>query len=566
MNLADAKVAGPTHTAEQSKQEIASVTPTIVLGKGEEVALQPTDPPSVTGNKSDSPDPIRLKNEVVHLTKEYLDLDKAPQDTEEQKQTVAAQRKAKLDLIRQKFAALREAMIEARGEGKGNTLTLARVKFEKFLGAKATHGDWDQGRRCVETMANEAKSIILAHKGKAIVGARQLDDACLSLDPETKQKLGKKLGTPTNIGFAGAASQDFDLLMNVLTAGSLVQKAQTLIKFGEKFLGEEVLKETGPVYERVAANVERLKADSGFSLKDRLDEAKAEADPKKKYKILFSAPQFRAKLENIEKVQNKGIDEQRQAEAKAAGEKPLMPSKKPGEKVLLGGGMDAKIPQQPVELLNETQLNFLAKQGKPSVTWTDEINNESDAETRRLAKVKALKDVGIHLSIAPGELNAKGEVEGDGGVDATSINEGALEATMQGLTIENQYYIEGKLENIVDPKAKYIQDAVKNHAPLKAGISGTTARFLGCATMLGGSTHGAVIAMIGHLQAIEAHSFWEIVDAAGLGMEPGVYVPFKPNPGGMSLAAAEFVRTQSDIELGPGDHAEHQRVLLGQKK
>jgi len=84
--------------------------------------------------------------------------------------------------------------------------------------------------------------------------------------------------------------------------------------------------------------------------------------------------------------------------------------------------------------------------------------------------------------------------------------------------------------------------------------------------MLGGTTHGAVVAMIGHLQAIEAHSFWEIVDGAGIGMAPGVYVPFAPNPGGMVAAGAEFVRTQSDIELGPGDHAEQQRALLGQTK
>lgn len=545
----------------QSKAEIASVTSTpIEQGKGEPAAkLVITDPPELA-IKTDTPDPIRLKNEVVVLTKAYLALDKqepAPSEDERNKA---------LNAIKLKFEELRVAMTKARGETDENHLTLARVKFEKFLGVKAT-SEWDQGTKCVEKMAIEAKNMILVSKNQAMVGADRLDAALKALPEKQRQELGGKLGIPTNIGFAGAVTTDFNRLVDTLTGGSLVQKAQTLINFGERFLAQEVLKGSGSVYDRVAENVRNLTtSDSKFDLASRLKECEG-LDAKKQYKTLFASPEFRAKLHDIEKTQNSHVDAERQAEATAAGEGPLTASKNPGENTVLGGAMDSKIPQQPVELLNETQLKFLSQQGQPAVDLKP-FETEPDPEKRRQLMIKALKAAGIHLSKAPGvmsvDADGKPKLKGDGAVDATSINEDAVKATVDQITIENNYYIEGKLENIVDPKALYIKNAVANNAPLKAGISGTTARFVGCAQMLGGSMDGAAVAMIGHLQAIEAHSFWEIVDAAGLGMTAGVYVPFRPNPGGMTRAGAEFAKDHmAGIELGPQDAAEKQQLLLG---
>lgn len=553
--------AASTHTPVQSKAEIASVTSTpIEQGKGEPAAkLVITDPPELA-IKTDTPDPIRLKNEVVVLTKAYLALDKqepAPSEDERNKA---------LNAIKLKFEELRVAMTKARGETDENHLTLARVKFEKFLGVKAT-SEWDQGTKCVEKMAIEAKNMILVSKNQAMVGADRLDAALKALPEKQRQELGGKLGIPTNIGFAGAVTTDFNRLVDTLTGGSLVQKAQTLINFGERFLAQEVLKGSGSVYDRVAENVRNLTtSDSKFDLASRLKECEG-LDAKKQYKTLFASPEFRAKLHDIEKTQNSHVDAERQAEATAAGEGPLTASKNPGENTVLGGAMDSKIPQQPVELLNETQLKFLSQQGQPAVDLKP-FETEPDPEKRRQLMIKALKAAGIHLSKAPGvmsvDADGKPKLKGDGAVDATSINEDAVKATVDQITIENNYYIEGKLENIVDPKALYIKNAVANNAPLKAGISGTTARFVGCAQMLGGSMDGAAVAMIGHLQAIEAHSFWEIVDAAGLGMTAGVYVPFRPNPGGMTRAGAEFAKDHmAGIELGPQDAAEKQQLLLG---
>ena len=72
-----------------------------------------------------------------------------------------------------------------------------------------------------------------------------------------------------------------------------------------------------------------------------------------------------------------------------------------------------------------------------------------------------------------------------GMVDATSIVPDADRAVADKVTVKDgesgkdQTYIEGKAENIVDPMHTWIAQARAAHAPLKAGISGTTARFAG---------------------------------------------------------------------------------------
>lgn len=493
-----------------------------------------------------------MKDEVITLTKEYLELDKRVPEP------APAERQAKLNEIKLKFEALRVAMAKARGED--DKVVQLRVKFEKFLGMKATH-EWTQGTQCVTTMSQQARLMLVEAERKSTASAADLDREIESLSMDAKSAIGKKLGTPINIGFAGAVGNTFRAVIEALTSGSLVQKCQTLINFAEKVMTGELMKGAGPVFERAKANLAAVKAtDPNFDLDARLEAAKGK-DPKAQYKLLCSAPQFLAKLEQIKKVENKDVDKQREAE----GGPLLNKSKKSSDNTHLGGDMDTKLPQQPVENLTEPQLDFLSQQGKPSVDLTP-YNREPDPDQRRHKKVAALKSAGIHTSQAPGIMNpATGKLEGEGAVDATSIDEDAVQATVERLTVENRFYIEGKAENIVDPKAKWIIDANEAKAPLKAGISGTTARFVGAANLLGGTKHGAVVAMIGHLQAIEAHSFWEIVDAAGLPMQPGKYTPFAPHPTGMTSAASEFVHTQAtDIALGPGDAADKQKVLLGE--
>ncbi len=545
---ADAKApTAPTHTAAESNAELAGVTSApIEQGKGQPpVHFVPGGPLEL---KTDSPDPIRLKDKVITLTKAYLELDKRVPEV------LPADRKAALGEIAQVFAELRVAMAKARGED--DKLVQLRVKFEKFLGEKATHS-WAEGTTCVTTMAGHAKAMIAEVETGALVEAGNVDKELAKLSDAAKSVVAKKLGTDINVGFAGAVGKSFGAIIEALTTGSLVQKAQTLINFSEQYMANAVLAGSVHALARMKANIATLEqTDPGFQLDKRLKDA-AGKDTKTAYKILCSSPQFVQKMDLI-KTQNKDNDAKRESEGH-------INNQGKGEAFLFGD-MDTKTPQQPVENLDEAQLDFLSQQGQPKVDLK-QFSAIADPEARKQQKISALKAAGHTLSKAPGVKDEKGKTEGGGMVDATSINEHAVEATIAQITVENKFYIEGKAENIVDPKAQWIKDAVAAKMPLKAGISGTTARFVGAAGLLGGSRHGAAVAMIGHLQAIEAHSFWEIAEGAGLGMTPGVYTPFVPHPTGMTSAATEFVgHHATDIALGPTDAADKHKVLLGETK
>ena len=75
------------------------------------------------------------------------------------------------------------------------------------------------------------------------------------------------------------------------------------------------------------------------------------------------------------------------------------------------------------------------------------------------------------------------------------------------------------------------------------------------------------LAMLGHLQAIEAHSFFEICDAVGLGPAPGKYIPFAPvSDAAMEAAATETLHKDavfSHDATGDKDIAIQVRRLLG---
>jgi hypothetical protein len=593
-----AKPEEPAHTPAQTKAEVASITnATIPQGKGEPAAkLTLDDPPSMV-IRSDSPDPIRLKDELITLTKEYLALDSRTENPPSK-----AERDKKLGDIRAKFEALRAAMAFARGED--SQLTMVRTRFEKFIGVKATSNAWPQGHDGLNRMATQAKLMIVESKTKAQADAKSVDAKLqeLAADPKWKKAIGEKLGTNINVGFAGAVSKEFDAVINALTSGSMVQKAQTLINFAENFLTKAMMgPESALIMKRVRENIEATQKEAaeeaarlGHEPPPDFQLAKREenAGKMKPVKGLMSQPEFLDKMDAL-KQQNKGVDDQRQqvemVDAQAVPRRPLdNKSKVSSDNTHLGGDMDSKTPQQPVELLNEAQLNFLANQGQPKVDFT-ECDREADPEKRRLAKVAALKAAGIHLSKAPGHIpdeqgggvwppygqgappDAKEPARDTAGmVDATSIVPDADRAVADQITVtdkesgKDQTYIEGKAENIVDPMHTWIAQARAAHAPLKAGISGTTARFAGAAQMLGATKHQAVVAMIGHLQAIEAHSFWEIVDGACLAMQPGKYTPFAPNPEGMETAGAEFVKTHVH-NIGPDDAIKKKKVILGEE-
>ena len=109
-------------------------------------------------------------------------------------------------------------------------------------------------------------------------------------------------------------------------------------------------------------------------------------------------------------------------------------------------------------------------------------------------------------------------------------------------------WIAGTIANTIDPTKKFIQTATEKSLPQKAGISGTTFRFMEAATLLGGKPNESRLAMIGALQVIDAHTVYEIASAAqGFGLP---YNPARPYDGlGISRTILEGIAKSTGTTL-----------------
>ena len=549
----------PAVESQNRKQEVAGVvTPPIVQGAQDPPMTVNPNTGVAENMKSDSRDPIMLKDKVITLTNAYLALQVPP--------TTPAEKQAKLEEIKSTFETLRAAMKTARGEDE--PLVRMRVDFEKYLGVKAT-GEWSQGTDCLNKMVGTAKSMIAAENGGAVAGAGSIEQQLAALPQNTKDAIAGKIGAPVNIGFAGVVGKTFSDIITALDSGSHVQKAQGLIGFTDGYLIPGLLKGSGAVFEQAKAKLAAIKSE--IDLVTLVQQANALApDDKAQKALLLTSPAFRAKLAElgIEAKENNAEREKDKQDATGDSNAKL-------NKDALVGVMDSKIPEQPIEVCTEQQLDFIAGEVNPT-NFAGYSFVDYGKQRGKEAKLAYLLGVGIKTTrpkgvgtdregkpLKPAAVDASSTVPGANGITTTPKATDPVVTAMPQIAQQNYAYIEGKLENIVDPKSSWIMNANEALAPLKAGISGTTARFVGAANMLGGDMNGATVAMLGHLQAIEAHSFWEIVDAAGLGMSAGKYVPFAPNNSGMESAAGDFINQNGYAELGPMDNQRAKQALLG---
>ncbi len=563
----ETNVATPNPEEEKNarKQELQASAEPIEQAEDEEAATLNAEGTAINSFKSDSPDPILLKDNLIGLTRDYLNL-------------TAADGQRKTDLlaeIKRVFGLLKTAMKRARGEHR--VLVQRRVKFEKLLGEKAE--GWSQTTECLNTMSATAKEMIAAEESKAAVDADQVDQTLVALPDEVKKRVGKALGSPTNIGFAGTVGTSFAAIKQVLDDGTITQRCVTLANFADKYLIPNLLTDGSQVMKIV---LQKLQGETEqLALAKAIDDANKEPDEKKKRAILLTTAKFREKILAAEQ-QAPSVNAERTEEKRAL----TGNANAALEQGATVKGMDTKQVGQPIEVCTIEQLDFVAgsinPQGFPKF-------NRAEYQTKRLKADKIAYLISCDIRTTRPSYVEEGKTK-EAAVDATSIvgggtgitqdrsggaveTQGAVDSEKLTLTQaeidaaaeENFNYIEGKLENIVDPKNAWIKDANEAQAPLKAGISGTTARFVGTARLLGGSVDGAVTAMLGHLQKIEAHSFWEIVDAAGIGAGAGKYVPFSPNEAGLRSAADEFVTSETQIQLGTEDKAKALRKLLGEE-
>ncbi|MCA9564217.1 MAG: hypothetical protein KC561_12045, partial [Myxococcales bacterium] len=329
-------------------------------------------------------------------------------------------------------------------------------------------------------------------------------------DPEFEAAL-TKTGIPLTKGFAGAVGTKYDEVKQVFSSGTLTQKCVHLINFGNTFILNNVIAGHQQVLDTIKGN---LSADEYVRFLARVKKAKEAS---------FGA--------------NKKLYQEREKEAFEAAK---------GDR-----GMDAKTAYEPIENLDKKALLWLA--GTKGVAGIE----DSMSEDQIIAKLKA---AGYTIT---GNLGHGQEMGGSSGGGAASS------LAIDALTAKGKPYLEGIRDNIVDPSHAWIFEAVNVlQMPLKAGISGTTHRFMSLAGVLGVGGSDARLAMLGHLQNIEAHSFHEICVAAmgfpNCEYTPGAYVPFSPIPEQQMITAA-METLKKDPEFAAAVTGEKDRKLQAKR-
>jgi hypothetical protein len=224
--------------------------------------------------------------------------------------------------------------------------------------------------------------------------------------------------------------------------------------------------------------------------------------------------------------------------------------------------MDRKFPTLPLDVLEMSHLTLLARRYDvshgPDTSKEDLIKAlKLKQDERRAAEVDEEKRRRMEATgAAPGaELGpmARSTRQRDSEDIALTEDEGQ---EADALDAEFAPFIEGILANLVDEEHQFIKTARELEMPLKAGISGTTHRFMNQASMMGADLYGARSAILGHLVRINAHSFHEICSAARPHTEyqKGHYLPFRPFSNDEMYGIAKKVgiteRDEQNILLG----------------
>ena len=188
-----------------------------------------------------------------------------------------------------------------------------------------------------------------------------------------------------------------------------------------------------------------------------------------------------------------------------------------------------------------------------------------DTKLPPLLQEKVNEFLGRKLAAEPGVLAPKGE---ESPLARTTIT--VEQAMAQGLQLSDREikaagglkaplnWVVGQRANIINPEASFVRDAKNNSMPLKAGVSGTTYRWMQIVDMLGGDPNLGRLAAIAALQAADAHSFHEIASAAkgfGVGYDPSNPYGNVGIPSAQLEGLAESVGTTLDELNGktPGD-------------
>ena len=385
--------------------------------------------------------------------------------------------KALLATIKSNMAKLLETMKENRAP---TDLSKERQAFEKRLGTHAsTHGAaLDASAEMCNTIWNMIQGLADATKSKE----RDYDTILADLAAEC--------GKPLDSGYAGAIGQEFEVIKGVLTgSGSLRERCLIGYNFQDA-MGKFAFKATE---DELTAAMTR----AGLKEKEIADmKAKVAAGNAKKQ--TGAKPLFGDKKDNAEFAQAKEND------------------------AVTGREMDQRLPAIPLGALPENVLRALAKsKGVP-----DSEKASVDQLVAALTAIQGKKTTGAGL----GNPLAQSERPRDDKDVALTEQEG------KAVSFRGEDYLpflEGEVANLLDEKNAWIKKARDLQMPLKAGISGTTHRYMNFAKSIGiGGLDRMRLAMIGYLIPMNAHSFHKIMTASrghsGCDYVAGHYEPLSP--------------------------------------
>ncbi|MDY0060660.1 MAG: hypothetical protein RBU45_12690 [Myxococcota bacterium] len=412
--------------------------------------------------------------------------------------TPEAQAKAKD--IRLKMEALLKVMEENMSPSE---LAKKRQEFEGKLGvAAAKHpaaldAATELGKKTWNMVQALAKGLVA--KAQAVADAvkdvAQTLEQSKDIGEETRKKAKELLascGKDLESGFAGAISESSELIEKVLTEGSGTIRERMLIPYNfQETLGKQAMVLDAKEYEEVLKEA-GLKKRSVATMKKKFEEAKQSTE-KSKHKVLFGA-------------ERKTNAEYFDAKADKANE------------------MDAKLPEIPVESLTHPELLQIARAHQKNPKATTKLPADFESMSRD-DLIKALKNVDVKTSGKgePNPLSRSQKQRGAGGVEL-----GEMEAKAESHRgAEYLPWIEGARANLVKEGHKWIQKARRLNMPTKAGISGTTNRFMAFGAQIGHSALPSLrLAILGDLLTMNAHSYHEIMTASR-GFKGCTYNPHK---------------------------------------
>ena len=424
-------------------------------------------------------------------------------------------------IIVQKLAELKDSMADARNEN--SDLVQLRAKFESKFGAEAAKES--SATENVDFLVKKAVGLMAAHAGKTVPMAKKVDQALFKKegldDLPGFTDFVAECGIPLSWGFAGAVGKNYEKVQEVLAGGNLRQKVMHLVQFGEVWAKK--------VFDKDEDEMREIMSMTG-------------AHAKEIEQLLGAMQRAREKGKLDKKGLFSGGGNTEYDLAKA------------------GPAMDRKLPKVAVApgTLTIEQLKALVQMAIPKKAASVPTRGEGqDDIAYEAALIKFLHANGVK-STGGGHAGSAVALSEKQRTDETaniSGDESALELNAGRLP-----WLEGMRMNIVDEDNWWIKLAHTLEMPLKAGISGTTSRFMHFNNLLGGKPHDGRMTMIAYLIPIEAHSVHEIATAAQgfCPYEKGKYLPFKPlaNSRIRSIASSAGVPPEKiDEVLGVGKKA-----------